>query len=124
MADHDQAYKEFVFKNTPLQNLRNILFNADASMLMQANLLKPVKAITAPDADQKVVSKVDIRKAIDKVCSVPEKHVPVGFVGKIACELCSPNVNKIINISYYKNIYINKIDDLTRYKASPQWSAL
>lgn len=123
MADHDQAYKELAFENTPLQNLRNILFNADASMLMQANLSKPVSATKAPDVDQKFVSKADIRKAIDKVYSVPEKHVSVGFVGRIACELCSPDGNKVNHKFFYTNIYINRINDLTHFNASPQWSA-
>ncbi len=124
MANHDQIDKELVFENTPLQNLRNILFNADASMIMQANISRPGNFSITPDPEQKGVSKTDIRKAINKVCSVPEKYVSAAFVGRITCELCSPDAKKANTEEYFfNNIYINRISEIIRFSAVLQQSA-
>lgn len=124
MVNHKQIDKELSFVNTPLQNLRNILLNADASMIMQANISRPGYFSTTSEPERSGVSKTDIRKAIDKVRSVPEKYVSAAFVSRIACELCSQGPNKASSEEIYQNnIYINRINEIIRLRPVPQQTA-
>lgn len=112
MSDSGYTEKELIFENTPLQNLKNILSDADASMTKQLSL-KGGQAIQEPVLLQQGVLKEEIRLVIEKIRSQQDKYLSAAFINKIVCQLCSPETKEeILDKNAPINTYINELDRL------------
>lgn len=82
MGEGQPEDQGLVFENTPLQNLKNILSEVDASA--QVNLSEPSDG----GSSQEGVSKARIEKTLDDLTKLPQQQLSPLAVEQIVDELC------------------------------------
>lgn len=119
MIEHFYSDRDLSFENTPLQNLKNILSDADATMQL--------KAIGTPKKDafgqstlfeKKGVSKSALQEAMNDLFLTQGQYISSAVVGQIVCKLCSEGnyKNKRLIEEFTNNTNINKLEYLVKSK--------
>lgn len=117
MMDSSVFDKNLSFENTPLQNLKNILSEADASMELEANKSPgPHKSQHSVLFEKKGISKSTLQAVVDNLFSTPGQYVSAASVGEIMCALCFEERGKTSVEMFNTNIYINIIRELKKIK--------
>ena len=75
-----------VFENTPLQNLKNILSEVDASA--QVNLNEPSRGALRRAPVQEGIAKARIQKTIDDLTGLPGQRLSPLAIEQIVYDLC------------------------------------
>ncbi|GEM_PF-6356541 len=86
MSEGQPENKDLIFENTPLQNLKNILSEVDASA--QVNLSEPSVGTAKGAPKSEGVSKAKIQRAIDDLTGLPGQQVSLLTIGQIVDDLC------------------------------------
>lgn len=121
MTDYNHSDKELTFENTPLQNLRNILSSAEASITAQEAALHISGSIKALGQEHLGVAKHDIRKAMQYLQSTHGKYVSAAVIGRIASQLCAPEDSSFaLNMDSINKIYTNLLFKFTPHNTSQE----
>jgi hypothetical protein len=112
MSEHINSDKELFFQNTPLQNLKNILSDADAFMgsRMSNSLEQPILF------ERKGISKSALQEALNDLLGTSGQYISSAAVSRILCKLCAEengeNISKIEDFN--SNISIKKLKNITK----------
>ena len=118
MIEHINSVKELFFKNTPLQNLKNILSDADASMGSRANNVLENNFLEQPILFEKNgISKSTLQEALNELAvNTPGQYISPAAASRIVCKLCAEenrgDISKIEDLN--SNISIKKLKDITK----------
>lgn len=118
MIEHINSYKELFFQNTPLQNLKNILSDADASMESRAgNTFENNSLEQSILFEKKGISKSALQEVLNQLLvNTPGQYISPAAASRIVCQLCaeekSENISKIGDFS--NNISIIKLRNITK----------
>lgn len=117
MMDSPGFDKDLSLENTPLQNLKNILSDADASIEQEANKIPGAyKSQQSVLLEKKGVSKSALQEIVDKLFSTPGQYISPASIGQIMCTLCVDEKGKPPIEAFNTNIYINIIGRLRKLK--------
>ena len=117
MIEHINSLKELFFQNTPLQNLKNILSDADASMEARMSNTSDKSFLEQPVSfGRKSISKSALQEALNGLLSTSGQYISSAAASRIVCKLCaeenSDNISKIEDLN--NNINIKKLRNITK----------
>ena len=118
MTEHFNFDKELFFENTPLQNLKNILSDADASMELEAIETPNNKFGQATLFERKGVSKSALQEAINDLVAAQGQYISSAVIGRVVCKLCfdDNHKNKQLIEQFNNNTNINRLKYLLKLK--------
>ena len=86
MSEGQPKDQGLVFEYTPLQNLKNILSEVDASA--QVNLSEPSVGALQKAVDKEGIVKARIQKTVDDLMGLPGQHLSPLAIEQIVYDLC------------------------------------
>jgi len=90
MIEQINSDEELFLKNTSLQNLKNILSDADASIISRLMNGPNNDTMEKPTVFEiKSVSKSALQKAINELSGTPGQYISPSAVSRIICKLCT-----------------------------------
>jgi hypothetical protein len=104
----DGQDQELHFENTPLENLRTILSEADASMQT------PSAPVSRPD--EATVSKADLRKAAERLAAEPQQFIAPSLIRQILAGLGPRRIDPASAQNIFENRHVLQLDKVIRSK--------
>ncbi|MBL8014493.1 MAG: hypothetical protein JNN05_11660 [Candidatus Omnitrophica bacterium] len=97
--------------NTSLQNLRNILSEADSSAHISNNKITESSRVNFGNPTKGAISKSDLEKIIIGLKSIPRQYVMKEEVAKIFLRLCEENEDNasLYAMERFKELINNKV---------------
>ena len=115
MMEQINSDKELFLKNTPLQNLKNILSDADASIIPRPMNDPNNNTMERPTLFEiKSLSKSALQKMINELSGTSGQYISPSAVSRIICKLCTEeNGEDILKIEgFNNNINIKKLRNM------------